>query len=117
MEDVQHFFSGIPLEPVPALSFFALTVLTLIISMIIASQLSGGMDFGPIQHVAPKAAGLLLAVNVVNFLTCGILLAGLVWLFGLMILFQLEYREARMLARINWGMNLLWKLLLFLTFS
>jgi hypothetical protein len=35
-----------------------------------------------------------------------------VWFFGLMFLFGLDYGQTRTLTKVNWGMNLLWKLLL-----
>jgi hypothetical protein len=43
---------------------------------------------------------------------CGIFLSGPVWYFGLMGLFHLDFRETRILTQVNWGMNVIWKLLL-----
>jgi hypothetical protein len=117
MNEVEQFFSGVPLQFWPACLFFSQTVLTLLFSMIVTSQMAGGIDFGHISYIAPRALVLLLLVNAINLVDCGVLLAGPVWFLGLMFLFQLDFRETRMLTRINWGMNLVWKLLLFLAFS
>src|SRR5213078_2434327 len=86
--------------------------LPLTISMIVASRLAGGIDFGPAAVVVPKGAALLAVVTAINYLECGLVLAGPVWLFGLMGLFRLEYRQARILTQVNWGVNLVWKILL-----
>src|SRR4051812_4727747 len=98
MKEVEQFLSGVPLQFWPACLFFGLTVLTLLFSMILASRLAGGIDFGHISHIAPRAALLLLVVNAINLVDCGVLLAGPVWFFGLMLLFRLDFRETRMLA-------------------
>ncbi len=104
--------NGIPWNPFLAIALFLLGILTLLFSMIVASRLAGGIDFGSVTSILPKAAGILAAITLVNFFTCGILIAGPIWFLGLMFLFDLEYREARILAKVNWAMNLLWKILI-----
>ncbi len=111
---LNQYLAGLPWQWWAAILFFGLSLLTLLFSMIVASRWAGGIEFGHIGQILPRAGLLLLLVTAVNFLTCGVLLAGPIWLFGLMYLFQLDFREARILTRINWGMNLVWRLLLFL---
>jgi hypothetical protein len=105
-----QFFRGTPLYLLPVM--LGLSTLTLVFSMIVASRLAGGIDFGPAQVVFPKAAGLLLVVTAVNYVDCGVFLAGPVWFFGLMYLFHLDLPQTRTLTKVNWGMNVVWKLLL-----
>jgi hypothetical protein len=113
MDDIgSSLLRGPAFSPLSFLLYLALGTLTLAFSMILASRLAGGIDFGPATTVIPRGAGLLAAVTAVNYLDCGLLLAGPLWLFGLMGLFGLDYRQARVLAQVNWAVNLLWKLLL-----
>jgi hypothetical protein len=112
MNLTHRFLGGAPLQWWTAGPLFLLSLLTLVFSMIVASRLAGGIDFGTVTYVVPRAAGLLAAVTAVNFFDCGILMAGPVWFFGLMFLFGLDYPQTRLLMKINWGVNLVWKLLL-----
>jgi hypothetical protein len=112
MNLTQRFLNGIPLHLVQVLLLFALATLTLVFSAIVASRLAGGIDFGSPGSVVARGAGLLAVVTAINSFDCGILLAGPVWYFGLMFLFQLDKRQTRILTKVNWGMNLVWKLLL-----
>jgi hypothetical protein len=112
MELADQFLRGAPFDLLTFILFIPLGVLTLLFSMILASRFAGGIDFGPAHIVGLKGAGLLAVVAALNLLDWGILLSGPVWLFGLMGLYRLEYREARLLTTINWGMNLVWKVLL-----
>ncbi len=102
----------LPADPLLVVGLFLLSTLTLVFSMIVASRLAGGIDFGSAPRVAARAGGLVLAVTLINLVDCGIFLAGPVWYFGLMGLFHLDFRETRILTQVNWGMNLVWKLLL-----
>lgn len=77
----------------------------LIVSMIISSQLAGGIDFGEVQVVIPKAIGLLLFVNVIGLIPYGGWVTFPIWLFGLMFLFHLDLWESRLLIAINWILN------------
>lgn len=112
MDIVDPLLLGTGRQPLAIVLLFFLSALTLIFSMIVASRLAGGIDFGPITIVAPKAALLLALVTAVNLLDCGIFLAGPVWFFGLMGLFGLDLQQTRTLTKVNWGMNLVWKVLL-----
>jgi hypothetical protein len=82
----------------------------LIASMILSSHLAGGIEFGEVHVVIPKALALLLVVNLVGLLPMGGYLALPFWLFGLMYLFSLDLWEARFLITINWGLNLVVRL-------
>ncbi len=108
----QLFIQGLRFGLLTLLLMFVLSALTLLFSMMVASYLRGGIDFGPVTTVMMKGLGLLGAVTVINFLSCGIFLTGPVWFFGLMYLYGLDIRETRTLTGVNWSMNLVWKLLL-----
>jgi hypothetical protein len=108
----QLFFGRLHVNLGMIVLLFALSTLTLLFSMIVASRLAGGIDFGPASTVTAKGAALLAVVTSLNFLDFGLFLAGPVWFFGLMALFHLDFRQTRILTRINWGMNVVWKLLL-----
>ncbi len=103
---------GIPPKWYLMIPLYLLGLLTLIFSMIVASRLAGGIDFGTIGYVLPRAGGLLAVVTVMNFFMCGALLSGPVWYFGLMFLFDMDRRQTRTLSKVNWAMNLVWKGLL-----
>jgi hypothetical protein len=86
----------------------------LILSMIISSSIAGGIEFGEVHVVIPKAIGLLLLVNIVQIIIPSLfgvpgyytrLIALPVWLFGLMLLFHLDLWEARFLIFVNWFFN------------
>jgi hypothetical protein len=108
----QLFFGRLQLSPLLVGLMFALSTLTLLFSMIVASRLAGGIDFGSATTVTGKGAALLAVVTALNFVSFGLFLAGPVWFFGLMFLFRLDFRQTRILTRINWGMNIVWKLLI-----
>jgi hypothetical protein len=78
----------------------------LIISMILSSYIGGGIEFGEVHIVIPKAMGLLLVVNLVYLIPLlGWFLAIPVFAFGLMFLFHLDFWECRFLIFINWLLN------------
>lgn len=112
MNLTHRFLSGLAPDLWTGLLLFGLGTLTLVFSMIVASRLAGGIDFGPAGTVLLKGAGLLGIVTALQFFDFGILVTGLAWFFGLMLLFRLDFRETALLTRINWGMNLVWKLLI-----
>jgi hypothetical protein len=114
MELTERFLGGLPWNWLTLLFLFALQTLTLLFSMIVASRLVGGIDFGAASTVTVKSAGLLAVIAILNFIPLGILLAGPVWFLGLMFLFSLDYKQTRKLSKVNWGMNALCKLLLVL---
>lgn len=82
-----------------------ISTVILILSMVLSSALAGGIEFGEIHIVIPKALVLLLIVNLISLLPLGGILALPVWVFGLMLLFKLDFWEARILIVINWGLN------------
>jgi hypothetical protein len=108
---VDKLLGGLSFDLLSLAVMLPLGVLTLIFSMIVTSWLVGGIDFGPVHHVAAKGALLIIAVTAVSFLSWGILLAGPIWFFGLMGLFRLSVRETRLLTQINWPLMVVWKLL------
>jgi hypothetical protein len=111
MEFAESLLKGMPPTPLSVAILVPLAVLTLLFSMILASWWVGGIDFGPVHHVAAKAAVLIVIVTAINFLSWGILLAGPVWFFGLMGLFRLSIRETRVLTEINWPLMVVWRVL------
>lgn len=90
-----------------------LSTVILIISMFVSSWLGDGIEFGEAHVVIPKAAGLLLVVNLIGLLPFGGYLALPVWLFGLMFLFGLDLWETRLLMAVNWGLNFLVRMAVF----
>jgi len=89
-----------------------ISTVILILSMVISSALAGGIEFGEIHIVIPKALVLLLVVNLIGLLPLGGYLALPFWLFGLMFLFDLDFWETRFLLGINWILNLLVRIFL-----
>jgi hypothetical protein len=81
------------------------SAIILVVSMIISSGLGGGIEFGEVHVVIPKALGLLFVVNLIGLLPFGIFLAFPVWAIGLMVLFKLDLWETRVLITVNWGLN------------
>jgi hypothetical protein len=78
----------------------------MVLSMYITSALGGGVDFGDARVAIPKAAALLFVINAINLSDCG--MGGYwvtlpFWIFGLMILFRLDFWEAKIMFLVNWG--------------
>jgi hypothetical protein len=92
---------------VPFLILFAISIAILVGSMALTSSAMGGIDFGQVHTVLLKGAGLLLVVNGLELLPYGIWLTLPVWWFGLMLLFGIDFWEARTLVVINWVLNLI----------
>ena len=85
----------------------------LVVSMIIASSIGGGIEFGEVHIVIPKALGLLFVANLVGLIPfVGWFLALIVWVGGLMSLFRLDFHETRILVAVNWVLNWLVRLAL-----
>jgi hypothetical protein len=93
---------------------FALGMLILIISMVLTSAFMGGVEFGALHMVLLKAVPLIMVVTFVALLpgALGFFLPLPVWWFGLMIVFRLDFWEARTLVITNWILNVLAHLLL-----
>jgi hypothetical protein len=81
------------------------STIILIISMVVSSQLVGGIDFGEVHTAIAKSILLLFAVNVISLVDYGIFFSIPIWLFGLMYLFNLDFWETRFLLFINWVLN------------
>jgi len=79
----------------------------LIVSMVLSSSLSGGINFGEVHTAILKTVALLLVVNVLSLVPFGYFLALPIWVFGLMYLFDLDLWETRFLVAINWLLNAL----------
>lgn len=85
----------------------------LIVSMLLTSQLMGGVDFGPLPSVLGKSALILVAVNAIGLVPgIGPWVALVVWFLGLMSLFRLDARTTMTPVFINWGLNFLFRLFL-----
>jgi hypothetical protein len=83
-----------------------ISLVILIASMFISSALGGGINFGLAHLAVAKAALLLLIVTLVSLIPfAGLLLTFPIWLFGLMIMFDLDIWEARFVIFINWMLN------------
>jgi len=80
----------------------------LIVSMMLTSNVLGGVEFGALSAVILKAMGLLVIVDLVALIpTAGIFLTIPIWWLGLMYLFQIDFWECRTLVAINWLLNVL----------
>jgi hypothetical protein len=80
------------------------SLVILFVSMLIASQFAGGIDFGYMHTAIPKALLLLFVVNLISVvlpLWIGFIFTFPVWFFGLMILFRLDVWEAMFVSFIN----------------
>jgi hypothetical protein len=95
-----------------------LSALILAVSMSLTSSFMGGVEFGPAHIVLLKGAGLILLVDAIAMLPqAGIWLTLPVWWFGLMILFRIDFWEARTLVVINWVLNVFVRFLLVKTLA
>lgn len=115
-DGINLLINGIPLSPMLILALYVLGVITALFSMIVASRIAGGIDFGTIQFILPRLLVLLALTTICQFFWLGTLIAGPVWIFGLMFFLQMDYRETRTLAKINWLVNCIWKVLLTMIF-
>lgn len=89
-----------------------ISTVILILSMFLSSALAGGIEFGEVHIVVPKALVLLLVINLISLLPLGGYIALPFWLFGLMFLFKLDLWETRFLFGINWALNLVVRIFL-----
>ena len=97
----------------PVILGFLASFAILVISMILTSAFMGGVEFGAVHVVLLKAIPVFVAVNLVALLPYGFFLTLPVWWAGLMIVFRLDFWEARTLVVVNWVLNILVHLLLF----
>jgi hypothetical protein len=89
------------------------SMIILVVSMLIASAIVGGIDFGPVLEAIPKAFLLLVVINSISLIPhVGMILAFPVWLIGLIVLFRLDFFEAAMLVFVNGSLNTIIKVFL-----
>jgi hypothetical protein len=87
-----------------------ISTVILIVSMVLSSVVAGGIDFGEVHIVIPKAMFLLLIINLVMLVPFGpILTFFFTFPIWLMTLFGLDLWESRFLVAINSILNLLVK--------
>jgi hypothetical protein len=89
------------------------SMVILVISMLLSSTIAGGINFGEIHTAIPKAALLIIAVNLVSLIPFGGFLTFPIWVVGAMYAFDLDFWEARFLIFVNWALNFGFKLILF----
>jgi hypothetical protein len=90
--------------------------LILFASMLLTSRTMGGVEFGSLSAVFLKGGFLLVAVNLIMLIPYGGWLTLPVWWLGLMMLFRIDFWEARVLVIINWALNSLFRVFLLATF-
>lgn len=90
---------------------FGLVVLT--ISIFLSSMIGVGVNFGDIRATIPKSIGLVFVVTMISFIPfVGWIIAIPIWWLGLMFIFDLEMWETRVVFIINWGVNIVLKILI-----
>lgn len=95
-----------------------ISTIILILSMFVSSWLGGGIDFGEAHIVIPKAFGLLFVVNLIGLAVPFGGWASLpIWVVGLMFLFNLDMWETRTLVVVNWALNYLGRMAVFLAIT
>ena len=104
---------------VPFLIGWVIGIVILVVSMVLTSQAMGGVEFGTIGMVIGKAAALLLVVEAAELLLpipWNWVLSIVLWWGGLMLLYGLDFWEARTLVFINFILTTLVNLGLILLF-
>jgi hypothetical protein len=124
-------------EPASSLKFYAVYLLVMMPistviffgAMILSNLIAEACDIGEIHIAIFKAFGLLLVVNIVSLVRFHAWsgmggLGGIggwitlpIWVIGVMVLFRLDFWEARILIVFNWLLNFLVRLLLFAVLS
>jgi predicted Zn finger-like uncharacterized protein len=124
-------------EPASSLKFYAAYLLVMMPistviffgAMILSNLIAEAGDIGEIHVALFKAFGLLLVINILSLVrfqawggmggvgSMGGWITLPVWVGGLMVLFHLDFWEARVLIFFNWLLNFLVRLLLFATLS
>src|SRR5262249_44599151 len=77
----------------------------------LSSMIAGGINFGEVHTAIPKAAILIIVVDLVCLLPfpIGVILAFPIWLLGVKAAFDLDFWEARFLVAINWMLNFIFR--------
>ena len=97
----------------------AIGIVVLMLSMHLTSSAMGGVEFGALGAVIAKSALLLLLVDVATYLLpmpWDLVVTILLWWGGLMLLYGLDFWEARTLVFINFILTTLVNLGLILLF-
>jgi hypothetical protein len=89
-----------------------LSAVILLVSMVISAQFVGGIDFGDVPVTIIKTVCLLLFINLLYLVPFGAAFSLPFWTFGLMLIYDLRFWEARLLVTINWLVNLVVKFFL-----
>jgi len=90
---------------------FGLVVLA--ISLFLSSMIGIGIDFGDVRATIPKAIGLIFVVTMISFIPfVGWIIAIPIWWLGLMFIFDLEMWETRAVFIINFGVNIVLKIMI-----
>jgi hypothetical protein len=92
---------------------FAAGMVILVVSMIGTRKAMGGSEFGSLFQALLKGGGLVFVNSLISLIPdVGIWLTLPVWWIGFMILFRIDFWEARILVIINFVLNLVFKLFL-----
>ena len=83
----------------------AFAVPILLVAMVITSKLGGGIEFGNIGMVVLKCLPVLMVAHALWFVPFGFLLALIAMTIGFMIVFHLDFWEARVLVVVNGVLN------------
>jgi hypothetical protein len=84
------------------------SLVILVVSMVVASHVAGGIDFGEARTAIPKTLFLLLVINLMNVLLpwyIAMMPALAAFLFGFIVLFGLDLWEASFLSFVNGTLN------------
>jgi hypothetical protein len=82
------------------------TLIGLAISMVVASMMLGGVNFGDLRAAITKATALCLITNLIWLVPhFGMFLAGPVWLVGLMALYRLDMFETCLIWVVNFALG------------
>jgi hypothetical protein len=82
------------------------TLIGMGISMVAASMMLGGVNFGDLRAAIAKAIALCLVTNVIALIpNFGVFLAAPVWIGGLMALYRLDGFETCLVWLVNWGLG------------
>jgi hypothetical protein len=87
---------------------YAYTAILWVVVLVIYNLIFEPFDFGPLGSFAWKSAVLVLAVALVRtFVPFGGLASLVIWWLGLMVIFQKDLWECRVLVILIWGTSFL----------
>ncbi len=96
--------------------FYVFYAVIWVVSLVLYNMVMGGFDFGALTHFALKSAALIAVVSAVVLLPFGGWLALAVWWFGVVLLFGMEFWEAKVLVLMIWVLSVLVRIGLFAAF-